>query len=168
MSRERREGRLGPALLVALLVAALLAGVVVYHERTANLALEAPKLDRMLGSGGNAKFPVELEFLVRFDEPDALVEIVGAGDEPVRTFAEGVELVAEQRVACAWDGRDDSGEAVPPGNYRLRVLLPGQDRDMVFPQRILVRKPGGGIEVDADEIPGGAPCTRLPGGEPLL
>ena len=35
-----------------------------------------------------------------------------------------------------WDGLDDAGDPVLPGRYRLRVILPSADRDMVFPRRI--------------------------------
>jgi hypothetical protein len=152
---DEREGRLGPALLVALLAASLLAGVLVYNARTPNLALEVPDIERLLGSGDEADIPVDLIFFVRYDEPEALVEIVGSEDATVRTLASDVPLEAEERIACSWDGTDDEGDPVPPGNYRLRVVLPEQDRDMVFPQRIKVRKPPPPVE---DEV--GAPCVR--------
>ncbi len=155
---------MGPALLVALLVASLIAGVLVYHARTANLALEVPRIDRLLGEGGDAEIPVELEFFVRFDEPHAQVEIVGSGDVTVRTLADDVELVAEERIVCTWDGSDDDGDPVAPGNFRLRVVLPEQDRDMVFPQRIAVRRTPDDSEV---VIATGAPCVREASGADL-
>jgi hypothetical protein len=165
VNQRGREGRLGPALLVALLVAALVTGILVYRARTSNLALEVPKIDRLLGTNADGKLPVRFEFFVRFDEPDALVEIVGSGDTSVRTLADDVELNAEERIGCAWEGLDDDGEPVPPGNYRLRVVLPDQDRDMVFPQRIRVRRAQPAKVVVA--VPR-QPCERKPGGEPLL
>jgi hypothetical protein len=167
VSTQEREWRFGPALLIALLAVSLLAAIVVYHARTANLALEVTRIERLLGTGKEADFPVALEFFVRFDEPDALVEIVGSGDAPVRTLAAGVSLASEERIACTWDGRDDEGDPVPPGNYRLHVVLPDQDRDMVFPQRILVRQPGGGPDAISQTVLTGPPCQREPGGEPL-
>lgn len=159
------EGRLGPALLVALLAAALTTGVLVYHARTADLALEVPKLDRLLGVNDKAKLPVKIGFFVRFDEPEALVEIVGSGDTTVRTFGAGVELRADERVTCAWEGLDDDGDPAPPGNYRLHVVLPQQDRDMIFPQRIRIRRTQS--EPIAAEAVSGPPCVRLASGEPL-
>ena len=165
MNPPAREGRLGPALLVALLVATLITGVLVYRARTPDLALEVPQIDRELGTNADAKLPVKLEFFVRFDEPDALVEIVGREDATVRTLATGVELRDDERIKCAWEGLDDEGEPVPPGNYRLRVVLPGQDRDMVFPQRIRVRRSQPPRVVVA--VPG-TPCERVPTREPLL
>jgi hypothetical protein len=167
VSPQERERRFGPALLIALLAGSLLAGILVYHARTANLALEVTRIERLLGTGKDADFPVQLEFFVRFDEPEALVEIVGSGDAPVRTFAEDVPLVSEERITCTWDGRDDDGDPVPPGNYRLHVVLPSEDRDMVFPQRILVRQAGGGPDAISEPVPTGSECRREPGGEPL-
>jgi hypothetical protein len=166
VSTDAREGRLGPALLVALLVASLIAGVLVYRARTADLALEVPRIDRLLGVGGEAKMPVELEFFVRFDEPNAQVEIVGKGDEPVRTFGEDVALAADERIECEWDGLDDAGDPVPPGAYRLRVVLPEQDRDMVFPLRILVRQQAEPDEGSSAALEGPS-CVRAESGEAL-
>lgn len=160
MTPQDRERRLGPALLVALLVASLITGILVYRARTPNLALEVPKIDRLLGTGGKADLPVEFVFFVRFDEPHALVELVGPGDETVRTFAADAALAADERVRCIWDGVDDEGDRVAPGNYRLRVVLPEQDRDMVFPQRIAVRRPPPEPEPDAGE-----PCEFEATGE---
>ena len=160
MTPQDREGRLGPALLVALLVASLITGILVYRARTPNLALEVPKIDRLLGTGGKADLPVEFVFFVRFDEPHALVELVGRGDETVRTFAADAALAADERVRCIWDGVDDEGDRVGPGNYRLRVVLPEQDRDMVFPQRIAVRRAPPEPEPDAGE-----PCEFETTGE---
>jgi hypothetical protein len=155
-----------------MLLVALVAGILVYRARTPDLALEVTRVERLLGAGGEADLPVEIEFFVRFDEPHALVQIVGKGDEPVRTFAADTPLADEERIDCRWDGLDDEGQPVPPGNYRLRVVLPDQDRDMVFPQRILVRQPGGdaGSVAGDDGSTGSAPlspCVREASGERL-
>lgn len=126
-------GRLGPALLVALLVVSLAAGILVYRARTPDLALEVTKITRNidLGEGDRARFT----FFVRFDDPGATVSIVGRNKEPVRTLYEG-ELAEGVRVTCTWAGTDDADDVAPVGRYRLRVELPSEDRDMVYPRRI--------------------------------
>jgi len=173
VSSQGAEGRIGPALLVAMLVAALAAGVFVYHARTPDLALEVPEetFDRRLGTSGKAQIPVGLEFFVRFDEPHSRVEIVGREDATALVLAEDVALAEDELIRCEWDGRDDDGNPVAPGNYRLRVVLPGQDRDMVFPLRILARQPGGdSATVGAageEEAAAGSGCERAATGEPL-
>lgn len=131
-----RGDRLGPALLVALLIATLIAGAFVYRARTPDLALEVLSLveGECLDQGATK----EVEFFVRFDEPHATVQIVAAGQVPVRTLAADAALTKDQRVTYEWDGLDDDGEPVNRGRYRVRVVLPLQDRDMVYPTKLTV------------------------------
>ena len=53
-----------------------------------------------------------------------------------RTLAASIALESEEPVTCVWDGRDDEGDKVEPGRYRLRVTIPEEDRVMVFPERL--------------------------------
>ena len=48
-------------------------------------------------------------------------------------------------VAFTWNGRNEDGQ-VPNANhrYRLRVILPSRDRDMVYPRRIDIVEPDRG------------------------
>ncbi len=130
-----RVGRLGAFGLIGLLVAALALGVYVYRARTPDLALEVPGFQRELDDEGKAT----LDLFVRYDEPDATIEIVGRNQVLARTLEESIPLEKDQRITCVWDGLDDGGDKVDPGRYRLRVTLPGQDRVMVFPRRIDVQ-----------------------------
>ncbi|MDQ3573282.1 MAG: hypothetical protein M3383_10565 [Actinomycetota bacterium] len=130
----RRDGRLGPALLVGLLIGALVAGALVYRARTPDLALEVVELEPCLERGESTA----IDFFVRFDEPEATVQMVAAGQVPVRTLAAAAGLSSEELVSYEWDGLDDDGEPVPSGSYRLRVILPGQGRDMVYPTKLIV------------------------------
>ena len=86
------------------------AGVLVYHARTPDLALEVPEenFDRQLGTRGEAELPVEIQFFVRFDESRALVEIVGSEDATVRTFAADVPLAEDERISRYIEGLSDS------------------------------------------------------------
>jgi hypothetical protein len=136
-----RSDRLGPALLLALLAVSLLTAVLVYHDRTPDLALEVTEIPRHLSPDDDGeKDLAPIAFFVRFDEPDATVEIVGRNKKLVRTLADPIALTEHQEVHCVWDGRDDEGEFALRGKYRLRVILPGQDRDMVFPKRITLER----------------------------
>lgn len=129
--------RAGPALFVALLLASVVTAAAVLHARTPDLALQVTQFTSTVSP--QARRPngaAPLRFFVREGDPDATVEVVGPDLEAVRTLYRG-PLVADRPVSFAWNGRTDSGKVANPRHrYRLRVLLPGQDRDMVYPRRI--------------------------------
>ena len=151
------SSRVGPAALVALLVVSLLLGVLVYRARTPDLALEVTSFPKTFREGELA----EIVFFVRRSEEDATVELVGRDQVVARTLAPSIELSSEEPVRCVWDGRDDEGELAEPGRYRLRVTLPDNGREMVFPKRLDVQ-PGerGGESATVSE-----PCAAEGGGE---
>ena len=124
--------RLGAGGLIALLVASLVLGLLVYRARTPDLALEVTSFPRALDENGTAEF----EFFVRFSDPAATIEVVGRDQVIARTLADSFPVEEEARITCVWDGRDDSGDRVEEGRYRLRVTLPDSDRVMVFPLRL--------------------------------
>jgi hypothetical protein len=77
-----------------------------------------------------------IEFYVRSSDPEATVQIVGPHRQRVRTLYRG-PLTADKRITLTWNGRTSSGHLANAHEpYRLRVVLPGQDRDMVYPQQI--------------------------------
>jgi hypothetical protein len=129
--------RTGPVLFVALLLGSVVTAAAVLHARTPDLALQVTHFDstvapRERGPNGAAR----LRFFVREGDPDATVEIVGPDLQAVRTLYRGA-LVADRPVRFSWNGRADSGKVANPRHrYRLRVVLPGEDRDMVYPRRI--------------------------------
>ena len=83
-----------------------------------------------------------IRFFVRESDPDATVEIVGPNLKLIRVLARR-PLVANEPVSFTWDGRTSDGVlADPEDRYRLRVLLPNRDRDMVYPRRISLRPAG--------------------------
>lgn len=137
--------RAGLALFVALLVASVVAAAGVLHARTPDLALQVTHFTTEVSPGAHgAEGRARFRFFVREGDPDARAEIVGPSVRVVRTLYRG-PLVADQPVSFAWDGRSDGGHAVNPRHrYRLRVILPGQDRDMVYPRRIKVNASRGG------------------------
>jgi hypothetical protein len=132
--------RAGRVLFVALLVASVVVAAAVLHARSPDLAIQVTRFTKEINPAGPAKGRVaHIRFFVRESDPDATVEIVGPKLRPVRTLAMQ-PLVAHEPVSFTWNGRTDSGEpADPEDRYRLRVLLPNRDRDMVYPRRISVR-----------------------------
>jgi hypothetical protein len=140
-----RGSRLGAVGLIGLLVASLVLGLYVYKARTPDLALEVTKFPKEVAG----KPTVEIEFFVRFDSEDATVQMVGRDQVVARTLASSIELSEEEPVSCLWDGLDDDGNPVEPGRYRLRVTLPEEDREMVFPRRLDIR--AGDVTAEDDE-----------------
>lgn len=131
--------RLGPALLLALLALTLTAGAFVYHARTPDLAIEVIQLSRHITPDDDGNRDVmRVGFYVRFDEPEASIEVVGKKKRLIAALAPQIALRAGEHAVCHWDGRNDRGWRVAPAGYRLRVTLPGADREMVFPRRVYV------------------------------
>ncbi len=124
-------------LFVILFAAALVATGLVVASRSPDLVLEVPVLPSKFSPRGDGKPDVAaITFFVRESDQAAEVSIVGRDLRQTRTLDESVHLSADEPVTYTWDGRMDSGQFAPPGRYRLRVVLPSQERDMVFPKRI--------------------------------
>ena len=136
--------RPGPVLFVALLVASVLTTAAVLHARTPDLTLQVTHFTTKISpQGQGARRVARMRFFVRESDPDATVQIVGPNVKVVRTLYQG-PLVADRPVSFAWNGRNAEGALPNPHHrYRLRVILPGSDRDMVYPRRIALRQAAG-------------------------
>jgi hypothetical protein len=154
-----RGSRLGAAGLIALLIASLVLGLLVYRARTPDLALEVTNFP----SEFRDRPAAEIGFFVRFDSDEAKVEIVGRDQVVAKTLAASIALEADEPVNCLWDGRDDEGEKVEPGRYRLRVTLPEEDRVMVFPKRLDVRVGDVTGDAEGDMLVLDEPCSQEEG-----
>jgi hypothetical protein len=131
---------LGVILFVALFCATLVVTGVVINAKTPDLVLEAPGLPLTFSPDGDGENEVaRIRFFVRESDPHARVEIVDTEDDTVRTLDPDVELIADREYVYRWDGSTDLGGAAPFGRYRLRVVLPSHDRDVVFPRQIELR-----------------------------
>lgn len=79
----------------------------------------------------------ELSFqLVEAQAIDAV--IVDEAGAPVRTLAAGKPTAAGE-VTLEWDGKDEQGEVVPGGRYRLRLDLHETGRSITVPEEVVVR-----------------------------
>ena len=153
--------RTGAALFVALLVASAVVAAVVVHARTPDLALQITGFTCEICPQGSRKAceraadqqdpharnqihrRARISFYLRESDAHATVEIVGPDLKPIRTLYVG-PLPANRQESYAWNGRNASGGLVSPRDrYRLRVVLPSRDRDMIYPRRISVNEVGG-------------------------
>lgn len=122
------------------MAAVIVAGVVV-HARTPKLELEVLHIPYkpFTPNGDGHRDTARIRFYVRDSDPHAKVQIVGPDRQVIQTLYRG-QLVAYRHVTFRWTGRTSSGRlANPQDGYRLRVILPGQDRDMVYPTQIRFR-----------------------------
>ncbi len=134
---------LSTALFFALLAATLITAILVVRGRTPDLVLEVTDpgaAEDVVFSpiGGPPPHQVTITFFVREADDDALVGIVDRREQLIRTLDSDVELEERESVTYVWDGRTDAGDFATAGRYRLRVDLPGADREMVWPRRFTV------------------------------
>jgi hypothetical protein len=66
------------------------------------------------------------------------VDVLNKRGRVAETVAPGGALPAYKILRMRWNGRDDDGQVVSTGPYRLRVLLSGEDRTLVPLERIRV------------------------------
>ncbi|HSS33881.1 MAG TPA: hypothetical protein VLL27_11430 [Solirubrobacterales bacterium] len=67
---------------------------------------------------------------------DGTVQIIKPGGQIVVTLARGAFLKRYHFHTFYWDGRQRGGGIAPPGRYKLRVKLLGEDRTLVPPGAI--------------------------------
>jgi hypothetical protein len=133
---------LGAGLFFALLVATLVCAVLVVRARSPDLVLEVTEIEpqgRVIAPDqGQEPDAAEFHFFVRESDPAARVEIVDSHEDAVAVLDSQVALEADEETSYTWNGLGDAGAPVPSGRYRLRVVLPERDREMVWPQRVTV------------------------------
>ena len=143
---------------MTLLALALVGGMVAAFTYTEALKLETKpvgtaSVDRWLSPVCDCpRETARLRF--RLQEPKRLdVTIVDEDGERVRVLESGVRHPVG-RVGLRWDARDDAGQVVPDGAYRVRVRLRDERRTIVIP-----------VDVKVDTT---APRLRLVGVSPTL
>src|SRR3954451_17132601 len=95
-------------------------------------------------------------------------KVVDAEGNEVREIATGERLAGDAKHRWTWDGRDDNGNVVPDGTYRMRVVRRDESRvidsvkeidvDTVPPKATLV---SAQPSVIATDLPGETPSVRL-------
>ena len=128
--------RLSHLLFAVILAAGVAAGVIALSSRGADLELYATVTRQFVPSSDQGPQVARISFTVGESDPAARVEIVDEDDDHVRTLAAPVALAAGREYHYSWDGTDDSGRLQPRASYRLRLVLPSDDRDMIWPRRI--------------------------------
>jgi hypothetical protein len=131
----------GRTALIVLAVA-LLVGSAAAFTRTERLKLAAspvskPQFERHLSPDCDCPHSVvQLSLLLR--RPETLdASVVDSDGGHVATLLEGKAARAGRQV-FTWDGRNDGGQVVPDGLYRLKLRLERDRRTILIPKTILV------------------------------
>jgi FlgD Ig-like domain len=124
-------------LAVALLVGSAVAFTRAERLKLARSPVAKPKFERHLSPACDCPHAMaSLSLLLR--RPERLdVSVVDADGGHVATLIDGQDARAG-RNAFVWDGKDESGEVVPDGLYRLKVRLERDRRTILIPNAILV------------------------------
>jgi hypothetical protein len=136
-------GRVG---LVALSLA-LLVGSAAAFTRTEKLKLKPsavakPKFERNVYPNCGCR-DRRARLSVLFRRPEQVdVSIVDDDGAHVATLVRGKHLLAG-RTSFHWNGRDDAGEVVARGRYRLQIRLVGDRRTILIPTTVVVRPNAG-------------------------
>jgi hypothetical protein len=112
-------------------------------DRVSYLAEGAPEGDRsrtiFTPNGDCRRDRIAIRF--RATRSDiATISVVTAKRQPVRTLARARFLRRYREYRFFWDGRTADGRTAPSGRYRVRVQLRQNDRDLVLPGKIRLRK----------------------------
>jgi hypothetical protein len=133
--------RVRPAVLVGL-VLALLVGTAASFGVAERLKLErspvaAPRIQRILGPTCDCpRAKAALSFALR--RADRVTASVVDGNGTRVRFLVQDERYPKGRVSLVWDGRNDEGEVVHDGRYRLRVALGDAGRTITIPTPVRV------------------------------
>lgn len=126
----RPLGTLLLALLLILSVAAFAGTRILRSEADiVNSVVVSPELDPETGAS--------IEFELTRADSRADVLVVDSEGTQVRALDLGVPLEPGPQ-SYSWDGRADDGEPAPAGQYRIRVILAEQGRDIEPPGTIEV------------------------------
>lgn len=133
----RVRPRVMSALVLGLLLATAASFAVAERLKLERSPVAAPELTRVIGPLCECD-RAEGTLSVRLRRPAVVTaSIVDADGEPVRVLAER-ERNRRGPLSFVWDGRDDAGEVVADGLYRLRLDLLDHDRTITVPTPVRV------------------------------
>ena len=117
---------------------------------------KAPRVQSFTPNGDCRFDLMRIRFRVTQSD-DATVQVVKPGGMVVITLARERHLKRYHFFTFYWDGRQRGGAVAPPGRYKLRVKLLGQERVLV---------PPGVIRLHRATAAGGSACRPDPGRNP--
>jgi hypothetical protein len=137
--------RLGPLAFAALAAATVAAFFVTQHLKVADplyngLPRPDPAVIAPAGNGCGGQYrSARLSFYLQLRSDNVAVSIVSADGAVVRTLTHSRHMRKGIRSPFPWNGRTDSGQAAPDGQYYWRVTFIGQGRTLELPRPVTVR-----------------------------
>lgn len=136
-ARTSDVGFLAGLLFVVVVAAALVSLALIQEARQRGEVLDLVEATDSFSPRAGER--ARIEWRQRESSDDAVVQIIDTGGRPVRTLLDGGALEGDDRQQVfLWNGRTDSGELAPPGLYRVEIVLPDEDRDIV-PEQSTIR-----------------------------
>jgi hypothetical protein len=130
-----------PTVFAVLVLATL--GAFVHAQRLKHIGL---LLDRIIATrdfspnGDGVKDLAYIRF--RLTNPDhADVFVINDKGQIVRTLDTNAELGSYHYWVYLWDGKTDSDVPLPAGDYRIRVVLHDQHRNLILRKKITIHSP---------------------------
>ncbi|HEX2371716.1 MAG TPA: FlgD immunoglobulin-like domain containing protein [Solirubrobacterales bacterium] len=135
--RTSDVGFLAGLLFVVVVAAALVSLALIQEARQRGEVLDLVEATDSFSPRAGER--ARIEWRQRESSDDAVVQIIDTGGRPVRTLLDRGTLEGDDRQQVfLWNGRTDSGELAPPGLYRVEIVLPDEDRDIV-PEQSTIR-----------------------------
>ncbi len=99
------------------------------------------------------------------EDAEVSFSVIDSEGEEVRRLVDDRQLAGDRKYRFRWNGRDDDGEVVPDGTYRLRIVRRKEGRvvDSIKEVRVDTRPPR--VEITSVEpnvvVPGGSREVRI-------
>lgn len=125
-------------LIVATVAAFFVAQRLKNQPAVIQMSREFGGFTRVFSPNGDGRRDVfTVRFMLKRSTP-VTVEIVNGDGTRVATLAENQPTEKYKRITLKWDGRDDDGDLLPHGRYRLKFVLPDEGRSVVWASSFLL------------------------------
>jgi len=130
--------RLARAVFIILVGATVAAFFTAQRLKGEAAVAKVESLAAVFSPNGDDVKDVNLFRVVLRERSEVSVDVVDAAGDAVRRLADSATVGPQAPLRLRWDGRTDSGELVPDGRYRVRVILRREGRSVTVPSTTLV------------------------------
>ena len=120
--------------------------------------INVPQITRYFSPNGDGKKDVsDIAFVIKVAD-EATVDVVNLDGDRVRRLIDSVPMQPNKWRRTSWDGKDDDGNVVPDGQYRLRVALRDEGRSAIVQKTMRVD-----TKAPTPRVCIGGPCSKSRG-----